>query len=68
MKKILVSCQTAQSAGMVKGKIEQKTLYWLTLGEGEELLTISVGEKTYQGVNKLLDDEKSTKSTSKDSK
>ena len=33
---------------------EEKTLYWLIIGEGEEKYALNVGEKSYEEVNKLI--------------
>ena len=54
---------------------EEKTMYWLIIGEGEDKYTLNVGKKTYEKVNKLLtkqaekgavrEEEKEIKSTKK---
>ena len=36
---------------------EEKTLYWLIIGEGEEKYAMNVGKKSYNEVNKLIEKE-----------
>ena len=33
---------------------EEKTLYWLIIGEGEDKYALNVGKKSYEEVNKLI--------------
>ena len=33
---------------------EEKTMYWLIIGEGEEKYAMNVGKKSYYEVNKLI--------------
>ena len=33
---------------------EEKTMYWLIIGEGEDKYTLNVGKKSYEEVNKLI--------------
>ena len=33
---------------------EEKTMYWLIIGEGEDKYALNVGKKTYEEVNKLI--------------
>lgn len=41
---------------------ESKTLYYLILGEGKEVVYINIGEKTYNGVKELLAEKQVLKS------
>ena len=36
---------------------EEKTMYWLIIGEGEEKYAMNVGKKSYNEVNKLIEKE-----------
>ena len=33
---------------------EEKTMYWLIIGEGEDKYTLNVGKKSYEKVNELI--------------
>ena len=33
---------------------EERTMYWLIIGEGEEKYAINIGKKSYEKVNKLI--------------
>ena len=33
---------------------EEKTMYWLIIGEGEDKYALNVGKKSYEEVNKLI--------------
>ena len=33
---------------------EEKTMYWLIIGEGQEKYAMNVGKKSYEEVNKLI--------------
>ena len=33
---------------------EEKTMYWLIIGEGENKYSLNVGKKSYEEVNKLI--------------
>ena len=33
---------------------EEKTMYWLIIGEGEDKYALNVGKKSYEEVNRLL--------------
>lgn len=58
MKKVTVSVgKSTQSAIKELGKAE-KTLYFLVIGEGDSKITMNVGEKTYNSVQKLLNETK----------
>lgn len=48
-----VTATKLETTAFIKGKIETKTLYYLTIGEGDNLLQINVGEKTYEAVQKI---------------
>ena len=50
--KISTTKQT-QSALPELGR-EEKTIYWLIIGEGEEKYAMNIGKKSYNEVNKLI--------------
>ena len=33
---------------------EEKTMYWLIIGEGEDKYALNVGKKSYEEVNRLI--------------
>ena len=45
--------QQTQSALPELGR-EEKTMYWLIIGKGEDKYTLNVGKKSYEEVNKLF--------------
>lgn len=45
---------------------ESKTLYYLIIGEGTEKIILNIGEKTYTGVQKLTENEKTQEKTDTD--
>ena len=36
---------------------QEKTMYWLIIGEGEDKYALNVGKKSYEEVNKLIEKE-----------
>ena len=46
---------------------EEKTMYWLIIGEGEDKYPLNVGKKSYEKVNELITKEagKETKTPTK---
>ena len=46
---------------------QEKTIYWLIIGEGEHKYVINVGKKTYEEINKLITKE-AEKETEKEQK
>lgn len=55
MKQITVQvAESTQTGNEVLGTKDKK-MYYLVLGEGTEKVTLNVGEKTYTGVKKLLE-------------
>lgn len=56
MKKITVTTASqSQSAIPELGK-EEKTVYFLKLGDDPKSITINVGEKTYKSIKQMLDE------------
>ena len=33
---------------------EEKTMYWLIIGEGEDKYALNIGKKSYEEINKLI--------------
>lgn len=49
------TAQSTQSAIPELGRPEKK-MYFLIIGEGEKQVNINVGEKTYNAVNKIINE------------
>lgn len=52
----VTTAKAEQTAIPELGK-DAKTLYYLIVGEGEKKVIVNVGEKTYKGVQNLIEEE-----------
>lgn len=55
MARVNVTVTTADNKTMKKGVLTETKNYWLILGEGDQIVTINVGEATYRGVVSLIE-------------
>ena len=56
MKQVTVKVTSVKQEGNEILGTKEKTLWYLVIGEGENKIQINVGEKTFNGVKKLLDE------------
>lgn len=57
MKKLEVTAaKSVQTAVPLLDK-EEKTIYYVVVGEGPDRIVINVGKKTYDGITKLLNEQ-----------
>lgn len=59
MKLEIKTAKSTQSA-VPELKREEKTLYFLIIGNEDAIVTLNVGEKTYNSITKLIENESNT--------
>lgn len=57
MKTEVIVAKVTQTAAPELG-IKEKTLYYLSIGEGENAVKLNVGEKTYESVKAIIEKKK----------